>query len=128
MNAPDNRHPAVMFEIMARDQAAMCAFYSRVFGWRYREGKEGFAYVDFPLAMRPLLGGIGQSQACAPGMAPGHQFYLRVDDLEATIVHAAEAGGRLLMAPASVDGYRFAMILDPEDNPVGLVEPFTQIE
>jgi hypothetical protein len=29
------------------------------------------------------------------------------------------------MEPASVDGYRFAMIEDPEGNPVGLIEPFT---
>ncbi|TXH64888.1 MAG: VOC family protein [Lysobacteraceae bacterium] len=128
MNAPDNRHPAVMFEIMARDQAAMRRFYSHVFGWRYREGREGFAYVDFPLATRPLLGGIGQSQTGVPGMAPGHVFYLRVDDLDATIAHASMAGGSVLMSPASVDGYRFAMILDPEGNTIGLVEPFTQIE
>ena len=28
------------------------------------------------------------------------------------------------MPIAGVDGYRFAMIQDPEGNPVGLIEPF----
>lgn len=119
-----NAHPAVMFELIANDQAALQAFYTAVFGWTYRIGTGGFAYIDFPTAARPLLGGIGQAQAGVPGFEPGHNFYLRVDSLEATIAAAEAAGGALHMPIAGVDGYRFAMIQDPEGNPVGLIEPF----
>jgi len=39
MNSPKpslNQHPAVMFEIMASDQAKLTNFYSTVFGWQIR--------------------------------------------------------------------------------------------
>ncbi|MES2939037.1 MAG: VOC family protein [Pseudomonadota bacterium] len=126
MNAPPapNRHPGVMFEIMARDQHAMQAFYTAVFGWHYMAGEAGFAYVRFPVRMQPLLGGIGQADASVPGMAPGHAFYLEVDELDATMARAVAAGGSRLMEPTDADGYRFAMIRDPEGNAVGLVRPF----
>jgi len=109
-----NRHPSVMFEIIAKDQERAKAFYSAVFGWTYETGTGGFAYVHFPTETTPLLGGIGQA----------HNFYLRVASLEETIDAALAAGGERLMPPSAVDGYRFAMIRDPEGNPIGLIEPF----
>jgi uncharacterized protein len=119
-----NQHPAVMFEVIAKNQAAAQSFYSQVFGWTYQVGTGGFAYVHFPVVTQPLLGGIGQADSSAPGFEPGHSFYILVDDLEATIASALAAGGAKYMDPASVDGYRFAMIKDPEGNPLGLIEPF----
>lgn len=120
----DNRHPSVMFEIMAKQQPAMMEFYHAVFGWRYQAGKDGFAYVHFASHAPPLLGGIGQADASIPGLQPGHSFYILVDNLETTLKDALAAGGKPYMPPASVDGYRFAMFQDPEGNPIGLVEPF----
>lgn len=122
---PGNRHPSVMFEIMADDQAAMTGFYAQVFGWRYQTGADGFAYVHFPGSAPPLLGGVGQADPATPGLEPGHNFYLLVDRLEPAIAAAVAAGGGEHMPPTAVDGYRFAMIKDPEGNPVGLVEPFS---
>ncbi len=119
-----NAHPAVMFEVIARDQATLMAFYATVFGWTYRTGGGGFAYIDFPAAARPLLGGIGQAQAGVAGFEPGRNFYLQVDDLDATVAAAIAAGGAQYMPVSEADGYRFAMIQDPEGNPVGLIAPF----
>lgn len=119
-----NRHPSVMFEIIAQDQAAMTAFYATVFGWRYQAGRSGFAYVHFPAGSPPLLGGIGQAEPGVPGFAPGHAFYLLVDAVQPVIDAALAAGGAALMPPTTVDGYTFAMFRDPEGNPVGLIEPF----
>lgn len=121
-----NQHPSVMFEIIARDQEKAKAFYTAVFGWTYEIGTGGFAYIHFPRHSTPLLGGIGQVQKDVPGFEPGHNFYLLVDSLEATIQKAVEAGGAKFVDPVSVDGYRFAMIRDPEGNPIGLIEPFTR--
>jgi predicted enzyme related to lactoylglutathione lyase/quinol monooxygenase YgiN len=120
---PTNQHPALMFEIIANDQAKAQAFYSSVFGWTYQSGTGDFAYVQFPKQVRALLGGIGQASA-QPGFEPGHNFYLAVDNLESTISAAITAGGALYMPIAAVDGYRFAMVRDPEGNPIGLIEPF----
>jgi predicted enzyme related to lactoylglutathione lyase len=121
--SPTNQHPALMFEIIANDQAKAQAFYSTVFGWSYQSGTGDFAYVHFPKQARALLGGIGQASA-QPGFEPGHNFYLAVEHLESTISAAIAAGGALYMPIAAVDGYRFAMVRDPEGNPIGLIEPF----
>jgi predicted enzyme related to lactoylglutathione lyase len=119
-----NRHPAVMFEISAKHQDGLKCFYQQVFGWQYRIGTGQFAYVDFSGNTPPLLGGIGQSLPHIPGFEPGHRFYLLVDELCPVIARAVSAGGTQQMAPTCVDGYHFAIILDPEDNPIGLITPF----
>lgn len=120
-----NRHPAVMFEFIARDQASLKSFYARVFGWQYTIGTGDFAYVHFPAGEPPLLGGIGQATE-TPGFARGHNFYLLVDDPAASLAAAIAAGGAELMSPIDIDGYRFAMFTDPEGNPVGLIAPFAR--
>jgi uncharacterized protein len=121
----ENRHPSVMFEIIAKDQQRAKAFYTAVFGWTYEVGTGGFAYVRFPTESTPLLGGIGQMQPGVPGFEPGHNFYLRVDDLDVAIERAVAHGGHRFVEPTSIDGFRFAMIRDPEHNPIGLIEPFS---
>ncbi|MBX9813376.1 MAG: antibiotic biosynthesis monooxygenase [Sphingomonas sp.] len=123
--APVNAHPAVMFELIARDQPLLLDFYQRVFGWTYATGTGGFRYIHFPAGRPPLLGGIGQADPGTPGFAPGHNFYLLVESLEPVLAAAFAAGGRALMPPTAIDGYRFAMFHDPEDNPIGLIEPFS---
>jgi predicted enzyme related to lactoylglutathione lyase/quinol monooxygenase YgiN len=119
-----NRHPAVMFELIARHQKPLLDFYRTVFGWQYQIGTGDFAYVHFPAGSPALLGGIGQADPSIPGFEPGHNFYLLVDRIEPVLDAVGAAGGSLLMPPTAIDGYRFAMFRDPESNPVGLIEPF----
>lgn len=119
-----NGHPAVMFEIIARDQEAMKRFYGDVFGWNFEDGSEGFAYVHFGVRKTPLLGGVGQAQTGVPGLEPGHAFYFVVDDIKATLERIVAAGGGRHMAETQADAYTFAMAKDPEGNPFGLVRPF----
>ena len=119
-----NRHPAVMFELIAKQQKVLLDFYQTVFGWQYRTGTDGFAYVHFPAGSPALLGGIGQTDPSTPGFEPGHNFYLLVDRIEPVLDAVGAAGGSLLMPPTGIDGYRIAMFRDPESNPVGLIEPF----
>jgi uncharacterized protein len=121
---PRNKHQSVMFEISAKDETSLMEFYEKVFGWAYEKATGGFAYVHFPLQSQPLLGGIGQADAKIPGFEVGHRFYLLVDDLQKTIDAAIPAGGAIHMHPTEVDGYKFALIKDPEGNVIGLIEPF----
>ena len=120
---PLNQHPCVMFEVIANNQEGAKSFYSNVFGWRYEIGTGGFAYVHFPVQIQPLLGGIGQANSTA-GFEPGHNFYILVEDLAEAIARAKQAGGTLYMPITSLDGYSFAMVKDPEGNPIGLIKPF----
>lgn len=119
-----NRHPAVMFEVMAKDQKRLLTFYRQVFGWDYVKGTGDFAYVKFPVESLPLLGGIGQANPTEPGFQAGRNFYLLVDDLAETIAKVTRAGGSEYVPRTSIDGYEFAMIKDPEENVVGLMKPF----
>jgi predicted enzyme related to lactoylglutathione lyase/quinol monooxygenase YgiN len=123
--APANRHPSVMFEIIARKQGPMLDFYRSLFGWTYQFGTGHFGYVRFPSEPQPLLGGIGQADPSVPGFEPGRSFYLLVDDLKATLDRAGKLGGSTYVEPTEVDGYHFAMMKDPEGNIIGLIQPFT---
>ena len=119
-----NKHPALMFEIIAKNQPVLMAFYRVVFGWEYVLGTGGFAYIKFPMQSVPLLGGIGQASAAIPGFEPGCNFYLCVDSLIDTLAQVIEHGGSVFVEPTPVDGYQFAMFKDPEGNAIGLIEPF----
>ena len=124
--AVTNQYPSVMFEVIAKDQAAMKAFYTDVFEWSYDTGTANFAYIQFPDGPPALLGGIGQAQPKVAGFDPGTNFYLLVDDLQAFVDRAVAAGGKGLMPPTAIDGYNFAMFEDIEGNPIGLIEPFSK--
>jgi len=119
-----NAHPAVMFEFIATDQQRLCDFYRTVFGWEY-EVREGFAYITFAPAVLTMLGGIGRAQPDTPGWQPGRNFYLATEDLEASLAAVIAAGGAVTVPITDVDGYRFAMFTDPEQNLVGLLQ-YTQ--
>jgi predicted enzyme related to lactoylglutathione lyase/quinol monooxygenase YgiN len=120
IDATDHCHPAVIFEILAKDQAKLLGFYRHVFGWDYEQGTGGFAYVRFPMHTLALLG----AASAQTRTAAERSFYLRVDDLELAIARVQAAGGRSFVAPVHIDGYAFAMVKDPEGNVVGLIRPF----
>jgi len=117
--------PAVMFEILAANQAKLAAFYSQVFGWKLQYDKEGYGYVHFPAAPRALMGGLGQAQPGVTGWGKGITFYLEVANLEATLATVVASGGKVAVKPVSIDGYHFAMFEDPEQNLIGIILPFS---
>jgi uncharacterized protein len=119
-----NKHPAVMFEIMAADQAGLTGFYKAVFGWEIQPGTGGFGYVHFPSEARPLLGGIGQAQPGVAGYEKGIVFYFMVRSAAETLELVTANGGSVVVHPTPVDGYTFANFRDPEGNLLGLIEPF----
>ena len=114
-----------MFEILAQDQGPLLEYYRALFGWEYQFGTGDFAYVKFPMQPHPLMGGIGQGDPSVQGFEPGRNFYLLVENLQATLDKAQALGGSTYVEPTIVDGYHCAMMKDPEGNVVGLIEPFT---
>jgi uncharacterized protein len=118
-----NEHPAVMFEIMAKEQSKLVAFYSSIFSWQVQYNKEGYAYILFPPAVYHLLGGIGQAQPGAAGEDPGVAFYIQVEQLQHTLDQIVAHGGSVVFPPREDDGYHYAMFRDPEGNQLGIIEP-----
>ncbi|WP_158862067.1 VOC family protein [Leifsonia sp. AG29] len=114
-------NPIAMVEIISRDHERAQRFYSELFGWNAEADPAmgGYALVDTVSEPIQVSGGIGPSM---DGTDTGVKFYVRVDDLAATLDRAVALGGSRIAEPAELpEGYgSFAVAGDPDGNPVGL--------
>jgi hypothetical protein len=113
--------PVAFFEIISSDPARARAFYAELFGWQAEPDPEmgGYALVNTGAGEGAIGGGIG------PSMAPGDtgvKMYMRVDDLDTYLEKAEKLGGAKVVPPTDLPGDygRFAILADPDGNPVGL--------
>jgi predicted enzyme related to lactoylglutathione lyase len=115
--SPDWARPVVHWEIEARDPGRQRAFYGALCNWEIGEG---------PIMMIPAgLGGPepGPGGHIRGGDNPGVRLYVQVRDLAVSLTLAAELGGQVVLEPFDVPGGpTLASILDPEDNPLVLVQ------
>jgi predicted enzyme related to lactoylglutathione lyase len=111
-------------ELMTRDVGASRAWYERVCGWVFEASPmDG---VDYHLALahgRPVAGIVDLAQMEGMDGVPPHWFtYLEVDDLEAAVARAGEAGGRVVRPPFEVpDVGRIAIVEDAGGAVLGLM-------
>lgn len=112
--------PLCHFELMTADPPRCKAFYGSVFGWQFDdESMPGYTLIN-PGA--EPNGGIMKRPAAAPAAAL-HAYFL-VDNISATLVKAAGAGGSVVVQPTDIPNVgTFAMIADPEGIVVGLLKP-----
>ena len=111
-------------ELMTRDVGASRAWYERVCGWAFEasEMPEG----TYHLAMahgRPVAGLCDLGEMEGMEGVPPHWFtYLEVDDLDAAVARAGEAGGRVVRPPYEVPEVgRFAIVEDAGGAGLGLM-------
>jgi predicted enzyme related to lactoylglutathione lyase len=112
-------------EVLSDDPAPLREFYSAVFGWKVGpvatddpEQME-YAMVEIEDGEGALTAGIGKRGA---GFLPV-TFYLRVDDLQATLDSVAARGGRTVTQPLKVGPVTtIARFADPAGNVLGLVK------
>ena len=120
MDAPradDWARPVVHWEIEARDPEAQRAFYGSLFNWPIGDG--------FIMGIPPGLGGPepGPGGHLRQSERSGVTLYVQVRDLRASLAMATELGATVVAEPFDVPGGpTLAGILDPEDNPVMLVQ------
>ncbi|MBW0092819.1 VOC family protein [Pseudonocardia sp. KRD-184] len=109
--------PVVHFEIGGVDAARSRSFYESMFGWSVRTDDDGYGMVSTGSG-EGIAGGI---TAAPPGVPPWVTFYVRVEDVEESLVRAEELGGRRIMGPTAVGGAgRMGMFTDPDGNAIGL--------
>jgi predicted enzyme related to lactoylglutathione lyase len=110
------RGPVIHWEIGARDAMKVRHFYAELFGWRI-EGAPDYGLVA------PEDGGIGGGiMQMEPGVPPRVMIYVGVDDLDRAVARAHELGAQTLVPPTAITGIgAFAVVADPEGNPVGLM-------
>ena len=112
--------PIVHFEIGVRDIKKAQAFYGPLFGWEFSPYGDVVMVGNVgPMAGTEGIGGHMNSLGHEP-----HTYvtiYAQVDDLKATLEHAAKLGGKQIVPPTEVPemGW-FAWLSDPEGNIVGL--------
>ncbi len=112
--------PVVHFEIAGRDGPALERFYSEVFGWELDISSAGgyrYTYVDTG-AETSVRGGIRHE----PEGAAEIVLYVEVENLEGKVRAAESAGATVRIAPMESGEVRFAVIADPEGNPIGLLQ------
>jgi len=113
--------PVAFFEITSSDPGRARAFYTELFGWKAEADPEmgGYALVDTGAGENAIGGGIGPSTAAGD---TGVKIYMRVDDLDNHLERAVKLGGKQLVPPTDLPGDygRFAILADPDGNPVGL--------
>lgn len=110
--------PVVHFEIGCRDAEKARKFYGPLFGWEFQQ----YGPAAMVNAIAPGIGG----HLNALGHEPFHYvtFYAQVDNIQATLDHAAKLGGKTVVPPQEVPGMgHFAWFSDPDGNVIGLWKP-----
>lgn len=111
-------NPIVHWELMVEDVVRAQAFYGRVFGWTFNVAGPEYTLID---TGQPPGGGMMATPPGAPGVALNTHF--QVDDLDRTLRHAVEAGASVIVPATAVPGVgRFAMFLDPDRIPIGVMQ------
>ena len=106
-------------DIPVSDPARASDFYGALFGWDIQEipGYEGYPMWQAP---NKISGG---------GLAPrgdgleAPRSYVEVDSIDEALARAAERGGRTLLPRSEIDATSwYAVLEDPDGNPIGLYE------
>jgi hypothetical protein len=112
-------HSVVHWEIAGNDGEKLAGFYRDLFAWNPTTFDERYWMV----APDPA-GGVGGGIVQVEGPVPPHvTIYVHVDDIEETLAHVADLGGRTARGPEPIPGVgRFALFEDLAGNVVGLLE------
>jgi predicted enzyme related to lactoylglutathione lyase len=103
-------------ELNTRDLNASKAFYGAVFGWGFRDDDMGEAgsYTTILLGESMVGGILDMAGREVPETVPAHwQVYFAVEDTDATIEAAKQAGGGVMVEPIDIPAGRFSILTDP---------------
>jgi len=107
------------FEIGAPDVEAAKAFYGPLFGWSFAPDGT-YTMITAPGADRPS-GGIFNTGGNLP---PYAVFVVQVEDVAATAARTEELGGKVVVAPMTLeDGMVIAYLTDPDGSMFALFSP-----
>ncbi len=112
------------FAINTDDVATTRTFYTKVFGWTFREyGSSDFVQIIDERSGNPM-GAIQQRRKLLPeDPTLGFECSFGVDDIDDTKARVLEAGGKLLMDRSAIPGVGYLIAFqDPGGNPVLAVQ------
>jgi len=110
-------------EIAGTDGERLRAFYEGLFGWEIsRRPVEEYDYFDVDVGGE-FTAGIRHE----PDGGAEIVIYVEVGDLDQAVENAEGLGARVRIPPMEHGALRFALIEDPEGNPVGLTQRPTPV-
>jgi uncharacterized protein len=120
------QHGAVSwYELSTSDVDAATQFYTQLFGWTTETTQmaDGSKYVSFKVNNQPI-GGIMKTPSQAQGVPPYWGLYVTVNDVDATVKQAQEAGGKIVVPPMDIPEAfsRFSIIQDPQGAVIGVIK------
>jgi hypothetical protein len=113
-------NPVTRWQIVARDPAAVAAFYKKLFGWTVR--------ADNALGYRTLESGDdrGIDGGVWPSPPDGHslvQLFIEVDDVDDALARATALGAQVIVPKSELpDGDTMAILLDPAGLSFGVMK------
>lgn len=112
-------NPIVHWELMVSDPQKAIAFYSAVFDWEIDEtSMPGYPMLD--TGTEPPGGMMAKPEA-VPACALN--TYFGVDDIEATLAKAVNAGASIVTPKTDIPGIgSWAMFTDPDGIPIGIFQ------
>ncbi len=121
-HSPENT--VVWTEIPVRDLTAAQAFYETVTGLTmHRFTMDGFEMVDFKAAdQKGAAGHLYVGEPSPEGKGPTVHLAIP-DSVEAALDRVRAAGGSIASPVITIPPGRFAKIVDPDGNSIGLFEP-----
>jgi Predicted enzyme related to lactoylglutathione lyase len=115
----------VWIDLQSADRDGAVAFYAGVFGWDVTEPREAtgmFALASIDAGPVAAIGPL-DSELVEQGARSAWTLYLAVDDLDAAVASAPDAGGRVILPPGDLGGgVRLALVADPVGSIVGFWE------
>lgn len=113
-------------DLMSPDAEASAAFYESVFGWKAEPEHDDDGnriYTQFWKDDR-IVAGLGGQPPGAEGMPAIWNTYICVDDAEAAVASAQEAGGSVMMPAMQVmDAGHMAILSDPTGAAISVWQP-----
>lgn len=113
-------------ELRTRDAERAKAFYAESVGWSFEPSStpDGDTYWVATLHGKPVAGLFPLDSPRFDGVPESWISFLAVDDVDARVAKALEAGARLVMPMCDIPGVgRIAMLQEPSGAGVGWITP-----
>jgi uncharacterized protein len=113
-------------ELRTRNAERARAFYAGTLGWRFEASStpDGETYWVATLGGKPVAGLFQLTSPRFDGVPESWMSFLAVDDVDARVAKAVEAGAELVMPIFDVPGVgRIAMLREPGGAGVGWITP-----
>ncbi|MDH3660512.1 MAG: VOC family protein [Alphaproteobacteria bacterium] len=116
-------------ELMTRDVESAKAFYSDTIGWQFNgmDDPEGGTYWIAMDGDQPVAGICDISGPMFDGIPPQWKPYLAVDDVDARVEKAVQAGAKIIKSAFDIPGVgRIIMLEDAGGAGIGWMTPAEQ--